>query len=74
MNNNYNNNNCSNSMNNSNNRNKQQHEQKKLEECKNLESYEKRVPHPLEQAPEELESFIPPSVTRAVIILVYLLV
>ena len=27
----------------------------------------KRVPHPLEQAPEKLASFIPPSVTTAVL-------
>ena len=40
---------------------------KKLKERKNPESYKKRVPHPLEQAPEKIESFIPPSVTRTVL-------
>ena len=40
---------------------------KKIEKGKNPESYEKRVPHLLEQAPEKTESFIPPSVTRTVL-------
>ena len=40
---------------------------KKSEEGKNSESYEKRVSHPLEQMPEKIESFIPPSVTRTVL-------
>ena len=64
-----NNNNYSNSRNNSNNRsnNNNNNTNKKKEEGKNPESYEKRVPHPLEQVPEKIESFIPPSVTRAVI-------
>ena len=44
----------------------QQHEQKELE-GKNPESYEKRVPHPLEQVPGKIESFIPPSVTKTVL-------
>ena len=42
-------------------------QKKKKEEGKNPESYEKRVPHPLEQVPEKIESFIPPSVTRTVL-------
>ena len=45
----------------------QQHKHTKKEEDKNPESYEKRVPHPLEQVPEKIESFIPPSVTRTVL-------
>ena len=60
-----NNNNYSNSRNNSNNNNNTK--KKKKEEGKNPESYEKRVPHPLEQVPEKIESFIPPSVTRTVL-------
>ena len=40
---------------------------KKSEEGKNSESYEKGVSHPLEQMPEKIESFIPPSVTRTVL-------
>ena len=59
-----NNNSYSNSRNNSNNNN---NTKKKKEEGKNPESYEKRVPHPLEQVPEKIESFIPPSVTRTVL-------
>ena len=39
---------------------------KKKEEGKNPESYEKRVPHLLEQEPEKIKSLIPPSVTRTV--------
>ena len=64
-----NNNNYSNSRNNSNNRsnNNNNNTNKKKEEGKNPESYEKRVPHPLEQVPEKIESFIPPSVTRTVL-------
>ena len=60
------NNNCSNSINNSNNRNKN-NTNKKNQKVKNPESYEKRVLHPLEQAPEKIESFIPPSFTRTVL-------
>ena len=45
----------------------QQHKKKKKEEGKNPESYEKRVPHPLQQVPEKIESFIPLSVTRTVL-------
>ena len=55
------NNNCSNSINNNNNRNNNN------TNVKNPESYEKRVLHPLEQAPEKIESFIPPSFTRTVL-------
>ena len=62
-----NNNNYSNSRNNSNNRSNNNNTNKKKEEGKNPESYEKRVPHPLEQVPEKIESFIPPSVTRRVL-------
>ena len=39
----------------------------RIKKGKNPESYEKRVPHPLEQAQEKIESFIPPSVTRTVL-------
>ena len=60
--NNNNNNNCNNNNRNNNNTNK-----KKLEEGKNPESYEKKVPHPLEKAPEKIESFIPPSLARTVL-------
>ena len=38
-----------------------------MEKRKYPESYEKKVSHRLEQVPEKIESFIPPSVTRAVI-------
>ena len=38
-----------------------------MEKHKYPESYEKKVSHRLEQVPEKIESFIPPSVTRAVI-------
>ena len=54
-------------MNNNNNRNNNSTNKKKIEKGKNPESYEKRVPHLLEQAPEKTESFIPPSVTRTVL-------
>ena len=47
---------------------RQQRKQKTLEKYKNLESYEKGVPHPLEQVPKKTESFIPPSVTRTVLV------
>ena len=39
----------------------------KIRKGKNPESYEKTVPHMLEQVPEKIESFIPSSVTRKVL-------
>ena len=54
-------------MNNSNNRKNNNKNKKKFEKGKNPESYEKKDPHPLEQAPEKIESFIPPSLTRTVL-------
>ena len=55
-------------MNNSNNRHNNNTNKKKLkQEGKNPESYEKGVRHPLEQEPDKIESFIPPSVTRTVL-------
>ena len=39
-----------------------------MEKYKNIESYEKGVPHPLEQVPKKTESFIPPSVTITVLV------
>ena len=56
-------------MNNSNNRNNNNtnKQTKKLEEAKNPENYEKRVRQTLEQVPEKIESFLPPSLTRAVL-------
>ena len=38
--------------------------QGKIEEGKNPEAYEKRVPHPLEQNPEKIDVLIPWSVTK----------
>ena len=60
-----NNNNCSNSMiNRNNNNNTNKKNQKKV---KTLKAIKKRSPHTLEQAPEKIESLIPPSLTRTVL-------